>query len=154
MTHRGGLSLSIIIWRIGGGGQVFFCPGAHKFFWQPMYIYEIKVLTVMINALINIDKSTTSHFKSLSTKMTTHHCSGLWPSPKYRGNNPVIGIPTLTLLISWYPTAIEIKQKQPARNSVLIIKKKQNENYKKKQKKQTNNHYERIFHSKLCDVIV
>jgi hypothetical protein len=90
----------------------------------------------------------------LSTKMTTHHCSGLWPSPKYRGNNPVIGIPTLTLLISWYPTAIEIKQKQPARNSVLIIKKKQNENYKKKQKKQTNNHYERIFHSKLCDVIV
>jgi hypothetical protein len=28
MTHRGGLSLSIIIWRIGGGRQASFCPGA------------------------------------------------------------------------------------------------------------------------------
>ena len=27
MTHRGGLSLSIIIWRIGGGRQASFCPG-------------------------------------------------------------------------------------------------------------------------------
>jgi hypothetical protein len=35
MTHRGGLSLSIIIWRIGGGGQVSFCPGAQKFSWRP-----------------------------------------------------------------------------------------------------------------------
>jgi len=26
MTHRGGLSLSIIIWRIGGGGPSFFLP--------------------------------------------------------------------------------------------------------------------------------
>ena len=34
MTHRGGLSLSIIIWRIGGGGQVSFCPGAQKFSWR------------------------------------------------------------------------------------------------------------------------
>jgi len=31
MTHRGGLSLSIIIWRNGGGGQVSFCPRAQKF---------------------------------------------------------------------------------------------------------------------------
>ena len=31
MTHRGRLSLSIIIWRIGGGGgEVSFCPGAQK----------------------------------------------------------------------------------------------------------------------------
>jgi hypothetical protein len=26
MTHRGGLSLSIIIWKIGGGGQASSCP--------------------------------------------------------------------------------------------------------------------------------
>jgi len=26
MTHRGGLSLSIIIWRIGGGGPSFLLP--------------------------------------------------------------------------------------------------------------------------------
>ena len=26
MTHRGGLSLSIIIWRIGGWGPSFFLP--------------------------------------------------------------------------------------------------------------------------------
>jgi hypothetical protein len=26
MTHRGGLSLSIIIWRIGGGSQSFLLP--------------------------------------------------------------------------------------------------------------------------------
>ena len=31
MIHRGELSLSIIIRRIGGGGQVSFCPGAQKF---------------------------------------------------------------------------------------------------------------------------
>ena len=32
MKHRGGLSLSINIWRIvGGGGHVSFCPGAQKF---------------------------------------------------------------------------------------------------------------------------
>ena len=31
MTHSGGLSLSIIIWRIG----VSFCPGAQKFSWRP-----------------------------------------------------------------------------------------------------------------------
>ena len=36
MTHRGGLSLSIIIWRIvGGGGQVSFTPEAQKFSWRP-----------------------------------------------------------------------------------------------------------------------
>ena len=35
MTHRGGISLSIINWRIGGGGQVSFCPGAPQFSWQP-----------------------------------------------------------------------------------------------------------------------
>ena len=27
MTHRGGLSLNIIIWRIGGGGPSFFPRG-------------------------------------------------------------------------------------------------------------------------------
>ena len=31
MTHRGGLSLSFIIWRIG----VSFFPGAQKFSWRP-----------------------------------------------------------------------------------------------------------------------
>jgi len=40
MTHRGGLSLSIIIWRIGGMGQVSFCPGAQKFSWRPCYWYR------------------------------------------------------------------------------------------------------------------
>ena len=30
MTHRGGLSLSIIIWRIGGGGPSFLFPWAPK----------------------------------------------------------------------------------------------------------------------------
>jgi hypothetical protein len=39
MTHRGGLSLSIIIWRIGGGGQVSFCPEA-----QTLTIYVILLL--------------------------------------------------------------------------------------------------------------
>ena len=33
MTYRGELSLSIIIWRIGGGG-VYFCTGAQTFSWQ------------------------------------------------------------------------------------------------------------------------
>ena len=31
MIHRGVHSLSIIIWRIGGGGQVSFCLGAQLF---------------------------------------------------------------------------------------------------------------------------
>ena len=31
MIHRGGLSLSIIIWRNRGGGQASFCPGAQNF---------------------------------------------------------------------------------------------------------------------------
>jgi len=35
MTHHSGLRLSIIIWKIGGGGQVSFCPGAQKFSWRP-----------------------------------------------------------------------------------------------------------------------
>ena len=26
---------TIIIWEIGGGGQVFFCPGTDKFSWWP-----------------------------------------------------------------------------------------------------------------------
>ena len=30
ITHRGGLSLSIIIWRIGGGGQAPLCPGVQN----------------------------------------------------------------------------------------------------------------------------
>ena len=35
MTHHGGLSLSIIIWRIGGRVQVSFCPGTQQFSWRP-----------------------------------------------------------------------------------------------------------------------
>jgi hypothetical protein len=35
MTHRGGLSLSIIIWRIGGGGTSFLLPWAQQFSWRP-----------------------------------------------------------------------------------------------------------------------
>ena len=37
MSHRGGLSFSIIIWRIGGGwpSQASFIRGAQKFFWRP-----------------------------------------------------------------------------------------------------------------------
>jgi hypothetical protein len=40
MTHRGGLSLSIIIWRIGGGGGAnFLSPWGPKFsWWTCMYI--------------------------------------------------------------------------------------------------------------------
>jgi len=30
MTHRGGLSLNIIIWRIGGGGPSFLLPWGPK----------------------------------------------------------------------------------------------------------------------------
>ena len=30
MTHGSGLSSSIIIWRIGGGGHASFCPGGPK----------------------------------------------------------------------------------------------------------------------------
>ena len=43
MTHRGGLSLSIIIWRIegGGGGQVFSCPGAKNSLGGPGYANNI-----------------------------------------------------------------------------------------------------------------
>ena len=43
MTHRGGLSLSIIIWRIGEGGKVSFYPGAQQFSWRPwvrVYIFK------------------------------------------------------------------------------------------------------------------
>jgi hypothetical protein len=35
MTHRGGLSLSIIIGELEEGGQVSFCPGAQAFSWRP-----------------------------------------------------------------------------------------------------------------------
>jgi len=38
MTHRGGLSLSIIIWRIGGGGPSFLLP------WGPNIILATLVL--------------------------------------------------------------------------------------------------------------
>jgi len=44
MTHRGGLSLSIIIWRIGGGGRVFFCPGVQQFSWRPMGVAWVRIL--------------------------------------------------------------------------------------------------------------
>jgi hypothetical protein len=35
MTYLCGLSLSIIIWRIGGGGPISFWPGAEQFSWRP-----------------------------------------------------------------------------------------------------------------------
>jgi hypothetical protein len=41
MTHRGGLRLSIIIWRIEGEGQVFFCPGAKNSLGGPGYANNI-----------------------------------------------------------------------------------------------------------------
>jgi len=37
MTHRGGLSLSIIIWRIGGGGASFFLPWGPKILLAALY---------------------------------------------------------------------------------------------------------------------
>jgi hypothetical protein len=39
MTHRGGLSLSIIIWRIGGGAKFPFALGSNNFLGDPDYIY-------------------------------------------------------------------------------------------------------------------
>ena len=55
MTHRGELSLSIIIWRIGGGGpsQVSFCPGAHTFSWRPWG--PIILLAVLETIIISDD---------------------------------------------------------------------------------------------------
>ena len=52
MTHRGGLSLSIIICRIGGGGPSFLLPGAQQFSWRPcielgilyLYLYVVESL--------------------------------------------------------------------------------------------------------------
>jgi len=41
MTHRGGLSLSIIIWRIGGGGPSFLLP------WGPTILLAALLLEVV-----------------------------------------------------------------------------------------------------------
>jgi len=40
MTHRGGLSLSIIIWRIGGRGESFLLP------WGPHILLAALVATI------------------------------------------------------------------------------------------------------------
>jgi len=41
MTHRGGLSLSIIIWRIGGeGGKFPFALGPKNYVDGPVYDFE------------------------------------------------------------------------------------------------------------------
>ena len=40
MTHRGGLSLSIIIWRIGGGGPSFLLPWGPNIILAALYIYS------------------------------------------------------------------------------------------------------------------
>ena len=57
MTHRGGLSLSIIIWRIGwGGGQVSFCPGAQNTLGSPDYTYKLDY----INSLTLLSKKNTT----------------------------------------------------------------------------------------------
>ena len=39
MTHRGGLNLSIIIWRIGGGAKFPFALGSKNYLGDPDYIY-------------------------------------------------------------------------------------------------------------------
>ena len=39
MTHRGGLSLSIIICRIGGGAKFPFALGSKNYLGDPDYIY-------------------------------------------------------------------------------------------------------------------
>jgi hypothetical protein len=41
MTHRCGFSLSIIIWRIGGGGLRFLCSGTQKFSWRPCLLPQM-----------------------------------------------------------------------------------------------------------------
>jgi len=51
MTHRGGLSLSIIIWRIVGG-QVSFCPGAQNTLGGPDYTYHIQVRLYKLSHVI------------------------------------------------------------------------------------------------------
>ena len=38
MTHRGGLSLSIIIWKIGGGGPSFLLPWGPKILLAALYV--------------------------------------------------------------------------------------------------------------------
>ena len=46
MTHRGGLSLGIIIWRIWGRGPSFFLPWGPKIPWQPWLCLLTKVLSI------------------------------------------------------------------------------------------------------------
>ena len=41
MTHRGGLSLSIIIWRIGGGKTSFLVPWGPKIVFPALNIYKV-----------------------------------------------------------------------------------------------------------------
>ena len=41
MTHRGGLSLNIIIWRIGGGGPSFFSLGPNNSLGGPALTFKL-----------------------------------------------------------------------------------------------------------------
>jgi hypothetical protein len=51
MTHRGGLSLSIIIWRIGGGGAKFpFALGPNNSLGGPVHNYYDKNVDIYFSA--------------------------------------------------------------------------------------------------------
>ena len=51
MTHRGGLSLRIIIWRIGEGGQASFTLGPKNYLGGPGYHLCVPLVVVTIHPL-------------------------------------------------------------------------------------------------------
>jgi hypothetical protein len=59
MTHHGGLSLSIVIWRIGGGGPSFLLP------WGPKILLAALITTLMIANAI-------SHQTTWTTPLTNY----------------------------------------------------------------------------------
>ena len=61
MTHRGGLSLSIIIWRIGGGGPSFLLP------WGP------KILLAALRPLFMVCPKTSSIRTRASVRQPTYN---------------------------------------------------------------------------------
>ena len=52
MTHRGGLSFSIIIWRIRGEGSSFLLPWGTKILWATMpNILSVPFTTTVVNLI-------------------------------------------------------------------------------------------------------
>jgi hypothetical protein len=51
MTHRGGPSLNIIIWRIGGGGPSFFLPRGPKIFLAVLIVSDLRQVDGFLRVL-------------------------------------------------------------------------------------------------------